>query len=252
MAFSHIDKGRNSEFLEKRLLPDEVFELLHNRIVSGQYEPGRWLRQQELAKDLGVSPTPIREALDRLVSAGLAQRFPYRGVQVHQLTPEEIAEAYVVRALLEVATSRLAARHIGPETVKALYGLLRQMETLSTLEDMPRHRLGNKQLHQTIADASGNALLAQLYQVASLKFPDWMLYERMYHQREPVPRMPEQTDIDHRALVDAVAAQDSDLAERRARDHLKNVSEELVERLQIPAGLLREKERELWPFLADS
>lgn len=207
------------------------------------------MRQQELAEELGVSPTPIREALDRLVSTGLAQRFPYRGVQVHQLTTEEIAEAHVVRGLLEVAAVRLAAQHIDPETLERLYSLLQQMEKLAALKDVPRHRLLNRQLHQTIAEASGNALLAQLYRVALNRFPDWMLYERMF--REPVPRTPEQSDSDHRALVDAVAAHDTDLAEQRARDHLQHVGEELEEKLQIPAGLLREKERELWPFLVD-
>jgi hypothetical protein len=110
MAFSGVDTGRSSELLQKRLLPDEVFELLHNRIVTGQYRPGQWLRQQELARELGVSPTPIREALDRLVSAGLAQRFPYRGVQILQPTTEEIAEAYVLRGLLEVAATSWSTR----------------------------------------------------------------------------------------------------------------------------------------------
>ena len=97
MALSRTDMGRSSELLQKRLLPDEVFELLHNKIVAGQYRLGRWLRQEELASELGVSPTPIREALDRLVSAGLAQRFPYGGVRVLQPTTEQIVEAYALR-----------------------------------------------------------------------------------------------------------------------------------------------------------
>lgn len=251
MAFSRIDTGRSSKLLQKRLLPDEVFELLHSRIVAGQYRPGQWLRQEELASELGVSPTPIREALDRLVSAGVAQRFPYRGVQVLQSTTEEIAEAYALRWLLEVATARLAAQHIGPEPLETLYGLLRQMEKVVTLDDIPRHRLLNEQLHRTIAEAGGNALLAQLHQVASNKFPDWMLYEAMFHQREPAAGMLEQEHSDHRALVDAVAAHDVDLAERRAIDDLQRVSDELVALLQIPVSLLREKEHEIWRFLVD-
>ena len=251
MAVSGIDTERSGELLQKRLLPDEVFELLHNRIVAGQYHRGQWLRQEELASELGVSPTPIREALDRLASAGLAQRFPYRGVQVLQPSTEQILEAYVLRWLLEIATARLAARHIGPEPLETLYALLRRLEKLVTLDDMPRHRLLNKQLHRTIAEASGNALLAQLYQVASNKFPDWMLYEAMFDQREPAPGILEQEHSDHRALVDAVAAHDADLAEQRAIDHLQHLGEELVALLQIPASLLREKEREIWPFLSD-
>ena len=81
--------------------------------------------------------------------------------------------------------------------------------------------------------------------------PDWMLYEAMFHQRDPAPGILEQEHSDHRALVDAVAAHDAELAERRARDHLQNVSEELVALLQIPVSLLREKEHEIWRFLVD-
>ena len=78
-----------------------------------------------------------------------------------------------------------------------------------------------------------------------------MLYEAMFHQRDPAPGILEQEHSDHRALVDAVAAHDAELAERRARDHLQNVSEELVALLQIPVSLLREKEHEIWRFLVD-
>ena len=251
MAVSGIDTERSGKLLQKRLLPDEVFELLHNRIVAGQYRPGQWLRQEELASEFGVSPTPIREALDRMVSAGLAQRFPYRGVQVPQPSKEQILEAYALRWLLEVAAARLAAQHIGPERLETLYALLREMKKLATLDEIPRHQLLNKQLHLTIAEASGNALLAQLNRVALNKFSDWMLYEPMFRQPEPAPGITEQEYSAHRALVDAIAAHDVDLAERRAKDHLQLVSEDLVELLQIPASLLREKEREICPFLAD-
>jgi len=73
------DWSTPGEWVRKKSLKDEVFELLHQRIVAGKYSPGEWLRQEELAQQLGVSQTPVREALDLLVSVGLAERVPYRG-----------------------------------------------------------------------------------------------------------------------------------------------------------------------------
>ena len=91
------------EFVQRRSLRDEVFQFLHRRIVAGKYAPGEWLRQEDISTQLGVSQTPVREALDLLVSTGLAERVPYRGVRVLQLTTQEIVEAYVMRLVLESA-----------------------------------------------------------------------------------------------------------------------------------------------------
>src|SRR5512147_1733036 len=99
--------AQTSEFesIQKRPLKEDVFDALHEKIVSGKYKPGEWLRQDDIATQLGVSMTPVREALDLLVAAGLAERVPYRGVRVPQPSQEEIAESYAVRLLLEKAVN---------------------------------------------------------------------------------------------------------------------------------------------------
>ncbi|MFZ0534735.1 MAG: GntR family transcriptional regulator, partial [Anaerolineales bacterium] len=68
-----------SEVLRKRSLTDEVYEYLSSKIIAGKYSSGDWLRQEDISNLLGVSQTPVREALDRLVASGLAERVPYRG-----------------------------------------------------------------------------------------------------------------------------------------------------------------------------
>ena len=68
--------------VHRKPLKEEVFEILHGRIIAGQYSAGEWLRQEEISSQLGVSMTPVREALDLLVSSGLAERVPYRGVRI--------------------------------------------------------------------------------------------------------------------------------------------------------------------------
>ena len=71
MADLEVSQSTQGEWVRKRSLKEEVFDLLHQRIVAGKYSPGEWLRQEDISSQLGVSQTPVREALDLLVSVGL-------------------------------------------------------------------------------------------------------------------------------------------------------------------------------------
>ena len=75
-----------TELIQKRPLKEDIFDALVEKIISGKYKPGDWLRQEDIASHLGVSMTPVREALDLLDAAGLAERVPYRGVRVPEPT----------------------------------------------------------------------------------------------------------------------------------------------------------------------
>src|SRR3989304_5133030 len=92
-------------------LKEELFDALHRQIIAGKYGPGDWLRQEEIATQMGVSMTPVREALDLLVATGLAERVPYRGVRVREMSPKDVADAYGLRLILEALTAREAALH---------------------------------------------------------------------------------------------------------------------------------------------
>ena len=78
---THSVMNQETELIQKRPLKEDIFDVLHEKIISGLYKPGDWLRQDDIATQLGVSMTPVREALDLLVSSGLAERVPYRGVR---------------------------------------------------------------------------------------------------------------------------------------------------------------------------
>ena len=110
----------NGELLRKRSLTDEVYEYLSGKIIAGKYSSGDWLRQEDISTLLGVSQTPVREALDRLVASGLAERVPYRGVRVPILEPKEIIDAFLLRLILETTGARLAAKVIQPEEAPGL------------------------------------------------------------------------------------------------------------------------------------
>src|SRR3989337_3566507 len=119
--------NEETELIQKRPLKEDIFDVLHARIISGMYKRGDWLRQEEIATQLGVSMTPVREALDLLVSAGLAERVPYRGVRVRNMSTQDVVEAYGLRLVLEAVTTREAVNHIKQEQLAGLEKTLNEM-----------------------------------------------------------------------------------------------------------------------------
>jgi DNA-binding GntR family transcriptional regulator len=243
--------GQSSGPLEKKSLRDEVFELLHRRIVSGEYPLGEWLRQEEIANELDVSPTPVREALDQLVAEGLAERIPYRGVRVPELTEEEIADAYVLRLLLEVAAVRLSSYNISQEQANLLQAVLRKTERLLESDDVSAYQHLNRQLHRAIVAASGNRLLSRLYELVINRFPDWMMYRGLVEQPELRRSALGRDFEEHQVLIELITSHEADAASRQAMKHMHGVGEELVTWTGVSANLLRERERQILALLPD-
>ena len=145
------DTQKDLENLQRKSLKEEIFDVLHEKIIAGKVGPGEWLRQDDIATQLGVSMTPVREALDLLVSVGLAERVPYRGVRVPQPTEDEIAEAYAMRLLLEGAGARAAALKREQVQVKELKRILSRMKDLLSLDDMSALRQLSRQFHRSVS-----------------------------------------------------------------------------------------------------
>lgn len=236
--------------VRKKSLKEEVFDLLHQRIVAGKYLPGDWLRQEEISTQIGVSQTPVREALDLLVSVGLAERVPYRGVRVLELTSDEIIDAYALRLILEGTASHLAAQNITPEQLEALSAIVEQTRTLVTLDDMSLQRQLNKRFHLSLVAASGNLQLSKLYEMVSNKFPDWRLYEYMFRHPELLQTSLEREYEEHCSIVQALKARDAKRAARETLVHIHNLAHELVEFLNIPQKTLEEREAQILSILA--
>ena len=231
--------------LEHKSLKEEIFDVLHKRIISGKYSPGEWLRQEDISTQLGVSQTPVREALDLLVSSGLTERIPYRGVRVLQLTAEEIVDSYVLRLLLESTAVAVSARNRTDEQLKTLYNMVEKTETLSTLNDMSVQMQLNREFHHAIVAAGGNSLMTKLYETVSHQFPDWMLYEYMFRFPQLLKPTLTKEFQEHKAIIDAISAQNPEQAATNVITHIKHLGDELVTFLGIPQILLTEKEKQM-------
>jgi DNA-binding GntR family transcriptional regulator len=236
--------------VHRKPLKEEVFEVLHGRIIAGQYSAGEWLRQEDISSQLGVSMTPVREALDLLVSAGLAERVPYRGVRVLEPSSKEIVNSYGMRVLLESAAVYAAALKITGAEVAQLRAILEESRTLVKLTDMSRQRVLSRQLHGAIVAASGNSQLHRLYTTVLNTFPDWMLYEYLFRHPELLDASMNSEYREHAAIVEALAAHDPDLAVHRSLEHLLNRGKELESHLGIPRDLIKATEDQVLPLLS--
>jgi len=231
--------------LKRKPLKDEVFDVLHGNILSGHYAAGAWLRQEEISRRLGVSMTPVREALDLLVSSGLAERVAYRGVRLLQPSSPDILDSYELRLLLEAAGAPAAAINITGAQLSSLRQLLADGAGLLKLEHLPRHHEVSRALHSAIVEASGNSLLHRIYLDVLKTFPDWMLYEHLYRHPELLEDSMRNEHREHRLIVEALAARDPDAALQRALEHVIQRGRELERYLGIPHHALELRESQI-------
>ncbi len=241
-----------TEFIQKRPLKEDIFDVLHEKIISGTYKPGDWLRQDDIATQLGVSMTPVREALDLLVSAGLAERVPYRGVRVREMSTKDVVEAYGLRLLLEAVIAQEAARNITRQQIAGLERTLDQMKKHETLKDVSTERKSSREFHSAIAEATKNDLLIKMYAIVSNAFPDWLLYEALFRYPELIADSMMSTYKEHLLIVDALKKGDADLAAQKSIEHVMESGKWLEEYLDIPSELLREKEEQVSPLMKKS
>lgn len=238
-----------TELIQKRPLKEDIFDVLHEKIISGVYKPGDWLRQDDIATQLGVSMTPVREGLDLLVSAGLAERVPYRGVRVRQMSTKDVVEAYGMRLLLEAIIAQEAAKNITPQQLAGLERSLEETKKHQTLKDVSIDRKSSREFHSVIAAATKNDLLFKLYEVVSNAFPDWLLYEALFRYPEIIRDSMMNTYQEHVAVVNALKKGDAEKAMQASIEHVMESGKWLEEYLDIPAELLREKEEQISPLL---
>jgi DNA-binding GntR family transcriptional regulator len=148
--------------LKPTLLTDQVYEVIHQAIISGELPAGSRLRVRDLAEQVGTSVMPVREAIRRLEEAGLAEREPHKGAVVKGLTLEELVHVYDVRHLLEGEAARLGAERITADECQAMqaeYELMRTAIDERRVVDLLDH---DEALLAILYTASGNPVLVSM------------------------------------------------------------------------------------------
>ena len=150
--------------VQPTLLADQVYDVLHKAIISGELPAGSRLRIRDVAEQVGTSVMPVREAIRRLEEGGFAHREPHKGAVVKGLTLEELVHVYDVRKVLEREAARLGAERINAEgcsSMEAEYGFMRAAIAEGRLED---HLRFDEALLTHLYKASGNPVLVKTIQ----------------------------------------------------------------------------------------
>lgn len=214
---------------------ETAYEVIRRGVLSGEFARGQRLREEELAALVGVSRTPVREALRRLNAEGLVDFTPNRGAKVTAWSERELEDLYEARALLEGFGARLAAVRITAEEITALHETAEEMAAVAEAGSGAADRLTelNGQFHRAIVRASRNTQLDTLVRGVM----DVPLIYRTFQRYSPERLRASQSH--HRELVEAFRAGDGEWAEAVMRAHILAARTTVLQSLRRDAdGLL--------------
>lgn len=196
-------------------IADSVTHTLREAILRGDLPSGTWLRESQLGEELGVSRTPVREAIFRLQNEGLVARTS-SGAMVKSLGLDDILAIYAVRESLESTAARLVATADNTELVDSLNEL---HEEMCRVTDEPDAGLKladlNQEFHARIAHATNNSYLQRFLGEVEL------VVRRFNRAGYADPKHMQETLKEHRRIIDAIAARDPDEAANAAFDHMR-------------------------------
>jgi DNA-binding GntR family transcriptional regulator len=201
------------EPLQIQSVVDRVYAALRFRIVSGELARGTKLRQEALAEELGVSRTPLREALRRLAAEGLVEFLPNRGARVTQLQLKQIRAAYEARLALEPGAARFAARRRPAGEIAAMHAAIADQRRRRRSRDA---YAASRAFHLALVHAAGNEYLARFAE--TLWVPG--LAEAIYERQAANPDALRHDVPEHAAIVEAIEAGDEDRAAELTRAHI--------------------------------
>lgn len=210
----------------------QVYQILKNDVCGGKYPPGFWLQEKELAEELGVSRSPVREALRQLVADGLVIEVPNKGVFVKEFTLRDIDEIFDMRVMLETYAIQKSRKNLTAVRRQRLFELLEALEKSCAAGDMDRYVRSDEELHIRIVELGGNSLVESTYDRVRSMNQQFRVLSLTSHQRF------EESMEEHRRLIHALAVGDVSTAEETLRVHLE------LARRTIKEQLIREQETE--------
>ena len=208
-------------------LRDVVFNTLRQAILTGELKPGERLMEIHLADRLGVSRTPIREAIHKLEREGLVTIIPRRGAEVAQITEKSMNDVLEVRRALDALCVELACDRITDEGLEKLKAACDNFEQCVKTKDNKKIAQADVALHDIIVQATGNQRLIQLVNNLS---------EQMYRYRfEYIKDSSQHKTLveEHRIIYRSIVAKDKETAAAAARTHIDNQEKAIIRQIRL-------------------
>ncbi|MDR2043367.1 MAG: GntR family transcriptional regulator [Clostridium sp.] len=212
------------EFLPLR---DVVFNTLRQAILTGELKPGERLLEIHLANRLGVSRTPIREAIRKLELEGLVIMIPRRGAEVAQITEKSLKDVMEVRRAMDALSVELACDRITPQELTDLCKACEHFEQAVKTKEVKRIAQSDVALHNIIVRAADNQRLTQLvHHLAEQMYRYRFEYIKDFHQHQRL--------IDeHRIIYESLVKKEKDTAAKAARTHIDNQENAILEQIRL-------------------
>ncbi|MEO8850023.1 MAG: GntR family transcriptional regulator [Casimicrobiaceae bacterium] len=211
--------------LQRRSLHDDLVERIRDMIIEGQLVPLSRIHEGDLGKALGVSRTPLREALKFLASEGLLELVPGRGAIVRKLTPKDVRDMLDVLGAIEMLGGRLACRHATDAQIAGLRRIHDEMMALYAARNRLEYYRRNQAIHSGIALLSGNALLASTHQVIQARL------KRIRFIGNEEPDKWAAAVAEHEEMIAALEARDAPQLERVIARHLAETWSRVVDKV---------------------
>ena len=208
---------------EYKPLRDVVFENLRGAIVEGKLKPGQRLMEVQLAEQLGVSRTPVREAIRKLELEGLVVMIPRKGAYVANMSLKDVIDVLEIRASLEGLAASLAAERITDEDIKKLESIVEEFNDSINESDVEALLRKDVEFHECIFKSTNNKKLNQLIN---------SLWEQVYRFRVTyISDYDSTVNIveEHKMILDAIKRRDSKLAKQYAMQHIQTAENFMIE-----------------------
>ena len=203
---------------------EKVYEQLKSAILSGHYTPGEKLAEEHLAERLGVSRTPVREALHKLESEGLIKLRKKRGFVVSRDTKDEVEELFELRSILEGYTLRLISQTISAETLKQLNAFVQNAEEALRRKKISEVFKWNTRFHDTLHELVANKARLHRLIVNMRKY--------VLRHRKDTLRYPDggrRAVEGHKKILLALGLKDPELCERVMREHIREAMDDAIQ-----------------------
>jgi len=204
----------------------QIYQIIKKEICDGNYLPGQWLQEKELAEKMNVSRSPVREALKQLVDEGLAIEFPNKGVFVKEFSSKDIQEIYDVRIMLESYSIKNSVKVITSINIKKLMDILQNLAECYEKNDMSKYIEYDTQLHEYIVMLGGNSLVSDIYRRIYSQVQQFRIYSLTTTKRF------DDSIIEHRKIVENLIASNWKEADRINKVHLTLAREEIIHHIE--------------------
>lgn len=212
-----------------KTIRSQVYQILRDEICSGQYAPGAWLQEAELTEHFGVSRSPVREALRQLVADGLLIEVPNKGVFVKEFTPKDIDEIFDMRVILESYSIQNSRKSMTSARIQQLFDILTALERTHAAGDLEAYTHTDENLHNRIVELGDNSLVQSTYDRVRSMNQQFRVLSLTSHRRF------DESLIEHRQIIHALALRDVETADRTNRSHLELARQCIKEQLAAQA-----------------